>query len=302
MDPASAAVGFVSLATAVSGIFVSLVECYEFVDLGRRFGSDFEKSQARLAALKLQLTRWGISAGTLPDPKTGQHRDVMVEKGTAETAVRLLTSIQDDTLEVEQKSLKYISRSASENSQELATIDPHDMTVSIRDLNSRTNTIVTKRVGTLKWTRKARWAIFEKRLFDRLLEDITENLGLLEGLLPVEPRQELCHMELKEFQNDLPQAVLDLLCQASQANNDTLLVQAVHDAISSRVTRHSWVMTNIDGHTKLHQGDRIASNFGGQAPLGRVGHNFGVTNGKGRSIIHQGDSYGDDAMILNHVI
>jgi hypothetical protein len=66
-EPVGITLGVVSLITAVSGIFVSIVDCFEYVKLGHRFGKDFEKSQVRLAARRLQISRWGISTGVFPD-------------------------------------------------------------------------------------------------------------------------------------------------------------------------------------------------------------------------------------------
>ena len=75
--------GAVSLAGAVSGTFVSILNCFEYVELGRRFTKDFERSQAQLGRLKLQLTNWGTSAGAFPDPQTKKFRAVTVDFQTA---------------------------------------------------------------------------------------------------------------------------------------------------------------------------------------------------------------------------
>jgi hypothetical protein len=71
------------------------------------FGKDFNKCQARLEALKLQITRWGISSGVLPDPETGKQRVVSFDAHTTETAQKLLDFILADTRELENKSRKY---------------------------------------------------------------------------------------------------------------------------------------------------------------------------------------------------
>ncbi|CAI7596253.1 unnamed protein product [Penicillium bialowiezense] len=292
VEPVGTTLGAVSLATAISGIFVSVVECYEFVELGRRFGSDFEKSQARLEALKLQLTRWGISAGALPDPQTGQCRDVKVGKDIADSATRLLAIIREDTMEIERKSDRYLSQSSSGSDQELAINDQNDMTVSVQSLMSRTNIIIAKRVNKLKWTRKTKWAVFDKRFLDTLLEDITGNLGLLEKLVPGEPRTELCRMEVDEVQDGQSQAVVELLYEASDTNGDTLLKQAVREALNSRVSGNKWERTETDG--QLRQGSEFAMGYVGSV----MNSDYGVTIGKANSIIHQGNSYGADKTIF----
>ena len=72
MDPASATISAVSLATAVSGTFTSIVQCLGYVELGRDFGKDFNKSQVELEALKLRLSRWGTSLGILVNSSSVQ--------------------------------------------------------------------------------------------------------------------------------------------------------------------------------------------------------------------------------------
>jgi hypothetical protein len=295
-EPVGATLGAVSLATALSGIFVSVVECFEYVELGRRFAPDFNKSQARLAALRLEITRWGVSAGVLPDPRTGNHRTVNVDAESATVGLGLFTRIQDDILEVEHKSKKYRDQTRpSASAADLTILGPSDMDTPTMALNSRANAIITKRVHGVSWGRKAKWALYEKKLFDRLLEDITENLGTLKGLFPqlVEPQQELCRIEVEEVQqvpSDESNAVMELLHDASQANKDTLLEQAVQEVIS-KLGGKRWQRTEVSDDVELHQGERISQAHGGQARLGRIGHDYGVTIGSGRAKIHQGDTY-----------
>ena len=291
-EPVGMALGVASLA----GIFVSVVDCFEYVELGRRFGPDFDKCQARLAALKLELTRWGVSAGVVADPQTGRRRTVNVGKDTVETGKQLLEEICNDIGEVEERSRKYSDRPTA-NGVDLAVRKVDDMDAPIKVLYSRTKSIVAKRVGEVSLTQKAKWALYEKKRFDLLLDDVTKCLGHLEKLFPqgVEYQQELCRIEVEEVQegqDDSPEAVMELLRDASQANNDTLLEQAVRKAMIARGSGHRWERTEVNDDVKLDQGDRIASGFTGQAPVGRVGHNFGVTIGRGRAGIRQGDAFG----------
>ena len=294
VEPVGATLGAVSLATALSGIFVSMVECFEYVELGRRFGKDFNKSQARLAALKLQITRWGISTGALPDPRTGRYRTVEVDAEVAAAALRLLTSIREDTIEVEKKSQKYGGQPPSTSGVDLAVLGLNDMDAPTAALSSGTNVIFAKRVRGVSRRSKVEWAVYEKKHFDRLLDDITENLGHLEKLLPqvAESQQELCRVEVEEVQGDQSEAAMELLHDASQANKDALLEQAVREAMIARGSSHRWERTEVGDDVTLEQGDRIAMGYAGQAPVGRIGHNYGVTIGKGRSKIYQGDMYG----------
>lgn len=89
MEAAGLALGIVSLAGSISGSFTSIIQCFEYVQLSRAFGRDFEKAQIRLGALKLRLTRLGVVLGVLPDPKTGRLLRVSTNQEKATQAKRL---------------------------------------------------------------------------------------------------------------------------------------------------------------------------------------------------------------------
>ncbi|KAH6999492.1 prion-inhibition and propagation-domain-containing protein [Ilyonectria destructans] len=293
MDPVGLTLGVVSLAASATGTFTSIVQCFEYVELGRRFGKDFTKSQAQLDALKLQVTRWGIAAGILPDPRTGLRQSVVVDSVTERTVENLLSSILEDIGEVEHKSNKYRAQNASAGA-DLEVFGPSDMDESTQALSARTKTIWAKRTKAVSWVKRTKWAVYEKKYFDRLLEDISGNLGHLEKLSQpiVDSQQDLCRVEVEEVGDGQSDAVLQLLHDASQSNGDGLLEQALREAIAARGCGHRWERTEVGDNVKLAQGDRIASDFKGHAPLGRLGHNYGVTIGKGKSEIIQGDMYG----------
>ncbi|KAF5543553.1 hypothetical protein FPHYL_11254 [Fusarium phyllophilum] len=284
----------VSLAAAAAGTFTSIVQCFEYVELSRRFGKDFRKSQARFDALKLQLTRWGISAGILVDPFTGTCRYIKVDAEIKELAERLLQSILEDSEEIRRKSKKYRDKHASSPS-DLEVFHETDMDSQTLALTANVQRIYEKRTKGISWVKKTKWAVYEKKLFDRLLDDIGENLGNLESLCKpiIDYQRQIVQIEVEEIQSDGATGTLELLRDASDANNDTMLRQAVASAIAARGSGHKWVKTDVSDTVKLEQGDRIGNNYTGYAPAGRIGHNYGETIGRGGSQIKQGDAYGD---------
>jgi hypothetical protein len=51
--------GVIASALSVAALFNNCVDCFEFIQLGRRFGSDYERCQLRLDIAKTRLGRWG---------------------------------------------------------------------------------------------------------------------------------------------------------------------------------------------------------------------------------------------------
>ena len=55
------AAGLVVGVVALAGLFNNTVECFEFVQLARTFGKNFQTSQLKLDNARLRLSRWGES-------------------------------------------------------------------------------------------------------------------------------------------------------------------------------------------------------------------------------------------------
>jgi hypothetical protein len=298
MEAVGVALGAVSLAGSISGSFVSIIQCFEYVQLGRTFGRDFSRCQARLGALKLRLTRLGVALGVLPGPQTGQVYEFLISHEEVTQAKRLVDSILQDVKEMEQKSKRYADArpQPTANGEALEVCIVSELDESQQALNQKTDDIVSKRLKGTSWTKKTKWALYEKRHFDTLLADISETLGMLETLFPaaVEAQKALCAVEVKELQdNSQETSALELLCKASEENADILLTQAVRDAIVARGSGHHYEWTEVDGNSFLRQGDYIARDFNGQAPIGKLGHDYGTTIIKDQSKARQGDTYGE---------
>ena len=66
MEPVGLGVGIAGLA----GVFTACVDCFEYVQLGRQFGTDYGKCVLRLDAAKLRISRWGLTVGLGSEPYT----------------------------------------------------------------------------------------------------------------------------------------------------------------------------------------------------------------------------------------
>jgi hypothetical protein len=149
MDPVGATLGIVSLMTAASGIFTSTVQCFEYIQFGRNFGKDFNKSQVKLDILKLRLTRWGISVGILPGEV--QMHEVATSAADVRQAERLLSVILDDIQDVRRKSKRYHDWESSEqgNTQALVLFEKKDLNDKYAAVAERVEDIFAKRMKTI---------------------------------------------------------------------------------------------------------------------------------------------------------
>jgi hypothetical protein len=295
-DPVSLTLGVVSLGTALSGTFVSVVQCFEYMQLGRRFDKDFGKSQVQLEVLKLRITRTGVSIGALADPDTGTKRTVNADKATVERAQELLEIILQDTTDMENKSKRYRGKSGSASEQEDPAA-PLEMDPTIKALTSKVAIVVAKRLRGVPT--KMKWVLFDKNFFDGLLQDVARNLNELEKMFEeksvtqvTESQHQLSRAEVEQITDGLLPALLKLFHDASKANGDALLEKAVGDVIASRGAGHTFEGNNFDEEVTVQLGDRIADGYTGQALVGRIGHHYSQTTAKGKAKIRMGDTYG----------
>lgn len=60
--------GIIAGAAGLAGLFTPCVECFEYIQLGRRFGKDYEACQIKLDIVALRLSRWGVLVGLGENP------------------------------------------------------------------------------------------------------------------------------------------------------------------------------------------------------------------------------------------
>ena len=76
--------GVVIGGVALTSLFTTCVDCFEYVQLGRDFGKNYQRSQLQLTAVQLRLSRWGESVRIMDDPSSQRFE---VTLATPEEAV-----------------------------------------------------------------------------------------------------------------------------------------------------------------------------------------------------------------------
>ncbi|KAK8036218.1 hypothetical protein PG993_008832 [Apiospora rasikravindrae] len=61
--------GTVAGALSVAALFTDCVDCFEYVQLGRHFGQDFERCRLKLDIAQTRLSRWGEAVAIHEDPR-----------------------------------------------------------------------------------------------------------------------------------------------------------------------------------------------------------------------------------------
>jgi hypothetical protein len=246
------AAGLVVSVVALAGLFNNTVECFEFVQLGRAFGKDFQTSQLKLDNARLRLSRWGKSLNLDDDGV----RDVVSLEGrfgseaNVKHAEALLGQIVELFAEAEGVSNKYRSRTPQDGS--LVVYNPQtDLDPATAKLHEKMRQLAIERQNRSGVRQKAKWALYQEKQFRRLIEDITDLVNDLDNLFPAteQSRRNLCDIEASAIgQAEDISALKEIV-----AAQDKLLEEAITKAAESAGTSHNIVFSG-SGNSGLQLG------------------------------------------------
>jgi hypothetical protein len=231
MEPAGLAVGIVALA----GLFNNAVDCFEYVQLGSAFGTDFQVSLLKLDILRLRLSRWGKSVGL--DGDLSNAHAIKLAAGPPEDiekAGNVLGQIMDLFAKMESKSKKYQSR-MGETDGDLTVLDvATNLEVSGQSLHEKMRAMSIKRQNSTPLRPKVQWALYERKRFRVLLEDVTDLINGLVECFPAsrEEQRRLCRAEASAIgSKDCLPALKEVTAQQDKDLNEALV-----DALLSKVS------------------------------------------------------------------
>ncbi|KAF3029617.1 hypothetical protein E8E12_000606 [Didymella heteroderae] len=244
--------GLVVGVVALAGLFNNTVDCFEFVQLGRSFGKDFQTSQLKLDNARLRLSRWGKSLSLDEDVRaTTSLQGRFGSEANVEHAEGLLGQMVELFAEAEGVSNKYKSRMQPQDNSP-AIYDPAtDLDPAMATLHEKMRQLAIERQSRSGVRQKAKWALYQEKQFRRLIEDITELVDSLVELFPAtqQTQRELCDREVSAIGESEGIAVLKEIAAAQ----DRLLEQAIAKATAGADKSHHIVFSG-SGNTGLQLG------------------------------------------------
>ena len=221
------AVGLAVSVAALAGLFNNTVDCFEFVQLGRNFGKDYDTSQVMLDNAQLRLSRWGKSLGlgdNIRDVESLATRFQPLSNVTH--AERLLGQVFNLFADAEGVSHKYKIQNKSD-SNSLAIYNPQtDLSSEMASLHEKMRGLSIKRQNNSGLRQKTKWALYEGEHFRQLIGNITKLVDDLVDLFPAskQSQRELCDAEVSVLGSGEAITVL----QEIAASQDKLLEQAIN--------------------------------------------------------------------------
>ncbi|KAI8938669.1 hypothetical protein NX059_004536 [Plenodomus lindquistii] len=258
------AAGLVVGVVALSGLFNNTVQCFEYIQLGRAFGKDYQTSQLKLDSARLRLSRWGKSLNLDADDlkNSTSLEEQFKSNADVDHAQNLLGQIQDLFADAEGISTKYKSR-ANPGDNNLAIYDPKkDLEPPIVKLHEQMHNLALARQNETGRRQKAKWALYQQKSFARLIEDVTELVDNLVDLFPAaQPAQiELCEQEVATFDDNESLALLKEI----SATQDRQLEDAIANAAnkSGAIYNNTFSGTFTRSAATAHNSGSMVNNFG----------------------------------------
>lgn len=284
--------GVVASALSVAALFNNCIDCFEYIQLGRHFSRDFQRCQLKLDIAKTRMGRWGQAVGinedgrfatAAPDDKTGQLVRAVVEE-----IISLFQAIQ--------KSSKRYEITATHG--DLAVLADGDMMPVARGLHRRLADVARQRQQQTSLIKKARWALYDGKNLDKLVDNISEFIDELEKLVPAEMvRQQLVELEIEEV-NDEPSL---MALQEASDGTDTMLSKAVAHKIEVIAGKNYAKDIETDEQAKLRLGNEwsVAGLAAGNSFADGTTNATDSVKARGSSAVQIGNSYGSKGIFDN---
>lgn len=283
-------VGAVNIATTFSAV----IEVFDYVQLGRRFGRDYQTSQLKLTLLRLRLSRWGEAVDVYNDPQLGDPSATPAKIKAAKNTLMHILMLFEDSCRI---SKKFGVRDAA-GSPPPGDAAAEPGLAAVLAVENKMRALAKKRQKGSSFSRLASWAVHHNTALKTLIEDISALAGSLEVLFPA-PKERTRAMAEREVATVEGEEEAKALALASD-KLDEVIHKAVAAAAGERKRGHTYRGVEISGAAAVAIGDAYYDNFDYGA-AGREGmmasgasHSYdGVRiEGNGRTVVLSGDRFG----------
>jgi Prion-inhibition and propagation/Het-s 218-289 len=214
--------GATAAALSVAALFNNCVDCFEYIQLGRHFGRDYQTCQLKLDVAKTRLGRWGQALDINDDPrfdtKVPSDQSIQLAQSILEEIVLLFESVHKTSKRYEMVAKK----------QDLVLFEEKDMKPTFRGLHNLLKERARWRQKNTSLVKKTAWALYDGKSFERMADQITGFVDDLEKLFPVEAAcRRLAEIEIEEIEDE---SSLTALKDAADGTDKVLLDAVVQKA------------------------------------------------------------------------
>lgn len=277
--------GVVTGTLSVAALFNNCVDCFNYIQLSRQFGRDFERCQLKLDISRVRLGRWGEAVKINQDPRFAT--DAPADEGPRQA--RMILEEIDLLFQAVRKSSKRYELSASQGS--LALFRQEDMQPAARGLHGQLGRIASQRQKQTGLLKKAAWALYDGKHFDKLVEQIKGFIDDLEKLVPAEAtRGRPVDYEIQDIDDEMSLLAL----RDAAADTDESLFEAVERKVASIGGRNQAQNVTSEDTARVRVGNEWAATVlaSGANIADQTTNSTDQIKAKGGSAVHIGNQYG----------
>lgn len=282
--------GIAAGALSIAGLFNNCVECFEYIQIARSFGQDFQTCQLKLDIAKVRLTRWGQSVNIHEDDTFTTFKQ---GSGPAVSARQILEHLLVLFSETQKVSDRY-NTSYTERPSALAPKDiSFGLDAPFLGLHNRMQELCRQRQRRLGLGKKTYWALYDRNKFQTLIQQATEFIETLEKLFPAEAKRRSLASQEVEGVGDL--SMLKALKETA-AGVDEELSEAAKEKAQNFTSVNLIKNVDLMGSVKVRVGDEyndpIAASVPHQARAAGTNNVVQTLEARDQSAIHVGNRYG----------
>ena len=268
--------GIVADAVGIAAAFAASVDCFEYIQLGRHFGRDYQTDLLTLNCARLRLTRWGKATNISEDTKLGRHDATPAEIQIAKDSLFQILILFAET---EKISRRY--KLNAKTADDLSTISTDDIEPTILSLSNKMKALAIRRQKRSSILKTPSWALYHRYELKELISNITSLINNIEDFFPASQTQlALIKQETAEISN---QQELELVKAAAQGVDNML-----HSAVIEVLSGHQYLNVTIKG--KAQTGDAFSSDWKGGAVGARHTYDNLQVDRDGKALV--GNKYG----------
>lgn len=273
-----------TLALSIPGLFLTCVQYFNLVQLGRNFTADFGSCLLRLRAIELRLHRWGKAAGITDEDfatrlqERYNDQEIQFAYNACRQIKKQLMRAKEDSQEMLEDNQKPEELELVDEIQQLEICGPKTTRARRFQDKVKSGYQTTLHFGSQAAVR-SKWALYKKPQLEGLLSTISEHVTTLETLFP---QQELALVTTEA--RELEPKVIETLAPITK-ESDPLLANALQAEYKRQGFRYEHI--EVMGHAAPHlgsvysevpksEGQTVYSNlkFGGNA-RGQAGNIYG---------------------------
>lgn len=276
MEPVGLGIGIAGLA----GAFTACIDCFEYIQLGRQFGQDYGKCLPKLDIAKLRMSRWGAAIGLGPEPYPKPQLSVSNEDiRLAQSLLEQILGSFEDAERISERFKKHTSMQNTNSHELLVCNATLDMDPDYQRLHLTMRELARKRQKGTSIRKKTFWALYEKKRFGGMIEEVTGFVSCMVGLFPAtqDDQRALCTTEVSAINNSQDLALLNNVAR----EDDQMFSAEIIKELEKR--GHTVTDWKADGRSKMWIGDKNA--FG----VNSKGHNAARFTVSDHADIHIGN-------------